>query len=300
MKLKRTAALIALIMAALLCCTACSGGNRAAGTEPNSERLDLDYIENGNSSDAEPEATERPWYAFLTDAFSFGTADKGSTKAAAQPTPSPDSVRELYEQGTAPTERPEKGTSTSAPNAEATPFVPPTETQKPGADETNAPEPSATPAPTLVPTAEPKKNTVTIQIRCDTAVKNGMHREAKWAGIVPASGCILDTTEFEIEDGDTVLDVLKMARDKFRLHMEYSGGSGSGAYVEGINNLYEFDGGRWSGWMYCVNGWYPNYGCGVYYLKPGDKIEWNYTCDLGLDLDGSWWDGAQDWKDTHE
>ena len=141
---------------------------------------------------------------------------------------------------------------------------------------------------------------MTIQIRCDTAVKNGMHREAKWAGIVPASGCILDTTEFEIEDGNTVLDVLKMARDKFRLHMEYSGGSGSGAYVEGINNLYEFDGGRWSGWMYCVNGWYPNYGCGVYYLKPGDKIEWNYTCDLGLDLDGSWWDGAQDWKDTHE
>lgn len=106
--------------------------------------------------------------------------------------------------------------------------------------------------------------------------------------------------EFEIEDGNTVLDVLKMARDKFRLHMEYSGGSGSGAYVEGINNLYEFDGGRWSGWMYCVNGWYPNYGCGVYYLKPGDKIEWNYTCDLGLDLDGSWWEGAQDWKDSHE
>lgn len=301
MKLKRTAALIALIMEALLCCTACSGGNRAAGTEPNSERLDLDYIENNNASDAEPEATERPWYAFITDAFSFGTANKGSTKAAAQPTSTPDSVRELYEQGNAPTERPEKNAKpTDASNTEATPFVPPIETQKPGANGTNAPEPSATPAPTLIPTAEPKKNTVTIQIRCDTAVKNGMHREAKWAGIVPASGCILDTTEFEIEDGDTVLDVLKMARDKFRLHMEYSGGTGSGAYVEGINNLYEFDGGRWSGWMYCVNGWYPNYGCGVYYLKPGDKIEWNYTCDLGLDLDGSWWEGAQDWKDSHE
>ena len=298
MKLKRMAMLIALVMAALLCCMACSGSDKSAATEFNGESLDLDYIENSNSSDTEPEATERPWYAFLTDAFSFGTANKGSTQAAAQPTPSPDSVRELYEQGTAPTERPDKNTATSAPDAEATPFVPPAETQKPGADETNAPEASATPAPTPVPTAEPKKNTVTIQIRCDTAVKNGMHREAKWAGIVPASGCILDTTEFEIEDGDTVLDVLKMARDKFRLHMEYSGGSG--AYVEGINNLYEFDGGRWSGWMYCVNGWYPNYGCGVYYLKPGDKIEWNYTCDLGLDLEGGWWEGAQEWKDTHE
>ena len=95
MKLKRITPLIALVIAAILCFTSCSGGNRAAGTEPNSERLDLDYIENGNSSDAEPEATERPWYAFITDAFSFGTANKGSTKAAAQPTPSPDSVREL-------------------------------------------------------------------------------------------------------------------------------------------------------------------------------------------------------------
>ena len=249
MKLKRITPLIALVIAAILCFTSCSGSNKTTVTELNNgERLDLDYIENGNTSQAEPEATERPWYAFLTDAFSFGTTNKGSTKAAAQPTPSPDSVRELYEQGTAPTERPEKNAKpTDASNTEATPFVPPIETQKPGANGTNAPEPSAMPAPTPVPTAEPKKNTVTIQIRCDTAVKNGMHREAKWAGIVPASGCILDTTEFEIEDGNTVLDVLKMARDKFRLHMEYSGGSGSGAYVEGINNLYEFDGGRWSG-----------------------------------------------------
>lgn len=70
--------------------------------------------------------------------------------------------------------------------------------------------------------------------------------------------------------------------------------------MEGINNLYEFDGGRWSGWMYCVNDWYPNYGCGVYYVKPGEVIEWNYTCDLGLDLDGGWWEGAQDWKDNHD
>ena len=55
-----------------------------------------------------------------------------------------------------------------------------------------------------------------------------------------------------------------------------------GQYIQGINNLYEFDGGRWSGWMYCVNSWYPNYGCGQYTVKAGDVIEWNYTCDLGL------------------
>ena len=56
------------------------------------------------------------------------------------------------------------------------------------------------------------------------------------------------------------------------------------AYVEGINNLYEFDVGSLSGWMYNVNGWYPNYGCSRYQLKDGDVVEWCYTCDLGYDL----------------
>ena len=82
MKLKRIMPLIALVIAAILCFTSCSGSNRAAETE-TSGRLDLDYVENENAMQAEPEATERPWYAFITDAFSFGTANKGSTKAAA-------------------------------------------------------------------------------------------------------------------------------------------------------------------------------------------------------------------------
>ena len=143
------------------------------------------------------------------------------------------------------------------------------------------------------------KNTVTFTIRCDTAVANGMAKDPKWAGIVPASGCILPVITMEFEEGETVFDLLCRIRDTYKLQMEYTGSSG-GQYIQGINNLYEFDGGRWSGWMYCVNSWYPNYGCGQYKVKAGDVIEWNYTCDLGLDLDGGWWDGAQDWKDTHE
>lgn len=141
--------------------------------------------------------------------------------------------------------------------------------------------------------------TVTMTIRCDTAVANGMHEESKWAGIVPANGCILPVTVLKLEEGDTVFTLLCRVRDQYKLQMEYSGGGGS-EYIEGINNLYEFDGGRWSGWMYCVNGWYPNYGCGQYVVSDHDVIEWNYTCDLGLDLDGAWWEGAEEWKKTHE
>ena len=55
-------------------------------------------------------------------------------------------------------------------------------------------------------------------------------------------------------------------------------------YVEGINQLYEFDCGKNSGWMYSVNGEYPNYGASSYNLKDGDKVEWRYTCNLGSDV----------------
>lgn len=142
-----------------------------------------------------------------------------------------------------------------------------------------------------------KGDTVTMTIRCDTAVAKGMNTEAKWAGIVPSSGVILPVTEFEIEPGETAFSVMSRASDQYKFHMEYSGTNGA-QYIEGINNLYEFDGGRWSGWMYSVNGWYPNYGCGQYALKDGDVIEWHYTCDLGKDLGQEWL--GDDWTETHE
>ena len=59
-------------------------------------------------------------------------------------------------------------------------------------------------------------------------------------------------------------------------------------YVEGIGNLYEFDAGELSGWMYRVNGEFPNFGCSKYILKNGDKVEFVYTCDLGKDVGGSY------------
>lgn len=56
------------------------------------------------------------------------------------------------------------------------------------------------------------------------------------------------------------------------------------AYIEGINQIYEFDCGSESGWMYKVNGWFPNYGCSQYKVSDGDNIAWVYTCDLGTDV----------------
>ena len=61
------------------------------------------------------------------------------------------------------------------------------------------------------------------------------------------------------------------------------------AYVKGIANLYEFDVGSQSGWMYKVNGWFPNYGCSRYTVQQGDEICWMYTCvGYGEDIGGGY------------
>ena len=60
--------------------------------------------------------------------------------------------------------------------------------------------------------------------------------------------------------------------------MEYTAAPGyNGAYIEGIGNLYEFDVGELSGWMYSVNGSAPNVSCGKYVLKDGDTVSWYYV-----------------------
>ena len=43
-----------------------------------------------------------------------------------------------------------------------------------------------------------------------------MHLESKWAGIVPASGCILDVTTVEIEQGNSVFDILNRVCQKIQ------------------------------------------------------------------------------------
>jgi len=95
---------------------------------------------------------------------------------------------------------------------------------------------------------------------------------------------ILEETQVELKDGENVLDVLKRITREKKIQMEYSG-SGSFAYVEGINNLYEFDKGPKSGWMYRVNGSFGGKSAGATKIKAGDRIEWLFTLDLGKDLD---------------
>ena len=98
----------------------------------------------------------------------------------------------------------------------------------------------------------------------------------------------------EFSEGESVFDVLQHTCRERGIHMESSWTPiYNSAYVEGIANLYEFDVGSQSGWMYKVNGWFPNYGCSRYQLQNGDVIEWVYTCDLGDDVGGGYATGSE-------
>ena len=66
--------------------------------------------------------------------------------------------------------------------------------------------------------------------------------------------------------------------------MEGSGANGL-MYIHGIGNIYEFDFGDLSGWVYMVNGESASVGCDQYVLQDGDQVEWHYTLELGKDID---------------
>ena len=167
-------------------------------------------------------------------------------------------------------------------NATSEPTQPEADTST---DTTPEPDSSAKPDETPKPAEKPTYS-CTIEIRCDTILNNMQDLRPGLDVYVPDSGTILPTTTVTFTEGETVFDVLKRICDARGIQIEYSYTPMYGSYyVEGINNLYEFDCGQQSGWMYKVNGWFPNYGCSSYKLEAGDTIVWAYTCKgLGTDV----------------
>ena len=131
----------------------------------------------------------------------------------------------------------------------------------------------------------------TLSIRCDTILDHYDDLNPAKAEFVPEDGVILATVKVPFAEGETAFDATKRACEAYGLQIEYSWTPLYNAYyVEGINHLYEFDCGAESGWMFKVNGWFPNYGASSYILQDGDAVMWEYTCvGLGADLGGTVW-----------
>jgi len=129
--------------------------------------------------------------------------------------------------------------------------------------------------------------TCTLSVSCATILDNMALCDPEKRELVPEDGWILEPMTVTFYAGESVFNVLQRTLKEQGIHMEHSYTPAyHSAYVEGINNLYEFDVGEHSGWMYSVNGWFPNYGCSRYRLQDGDVVEWKYTCDLGSDVGG--------------
>lgn len=157
----------------------------------------------------------------------------------------------------------------------------------------NTEAPDASPE-SITPEETPAPMTVTISINCATINGNLSDLDPAKTSLVPSDGWLLKAVAVPFNEGESVFNVLQRVCKQNKIHMEFMNTPVyNSAYIEGIGNLYEFDCGPLSGWMYSVNDWYPNYGCSRYELKAGDVICWRYTCDLGADIGGGYIDNLQ-------
>lgn len=135
--------------------------------------------------------------------------------------------------------------------------------------------------------APPKKYDYTclFEIECRTILSNMDKLSKDKKECVPDDG-VLFSAETGFDKGESVYDILKRVCDENGIQLETSYSPAFATrYIEGIGNLYEFDCGTASGWMYTVNGEYMNYGCSSCIVSDGDKIAIRYTCNMGNDLD---------------
>lgn len=256
-----------------------------------SAAMGKDTAENSGISYVTPEATS------FTTAESIVTTTAFQTDGNSQTTPAT-TVTDISSQTLPESEKPKTTAISSVASTSSTADVS-KPTEKPVF--TSAPTSSASPASSKVTTTstassvtsttpkpdKPTKkydNTCTFVIECKTILDNKDKLKKGLEKYVPDDAVIFSKT-VGFDSGESVYDILRRICDENSIQMEASYTPAfSSYYVEGINNLYEFDCGQGSGWMYSVNGIFPNYGCSSYKPASNDKIAFRYTCELGYDL----------------
>ena len=253
-----------------------------------SAAMGKDTAENSGISYVTPEASS------FTTAQSLVTTTAFQTDGNSQTTPIT-TVTDTSSQTLPESEKPETTAITSVASTSSTADVS-KPTEKPVF--TSAPTSSASPASSKVTTSstassvisttpKPDKpikkydNTCTFVIECKTILNNKDKLKKGLEKYVPDDAVIFSGT-VGFDSGESVYDILRRICDENSIQMEASyTPTFSSYYVEGINNLYEFDCGKRSGWMYSVNGVFPNYGCSSYKPVNNDEIAFRYTCEPG-------------------
>ncbi len=89
-------------------------------------------------------------------------------------------------------------------------------------------------------------------------------------------GQIVPQTRVERKEGDTILDITRRVLKQKGIQFSVTG-TNSTAYVQGIDNLYEFDEGQNSGWMIRLDGALIKQSAGATPVQDGQVIYWFYT-----------------------
>lgn len=90
----------------------------------------------------------------------------------------------------------------------------------------------------------------------------------------------LKKTKITLERGSYVIDALTKALSTAGIPY-----TNDGNYISSVKGLSEFDNGEYSGWMYTVNGKYPDLGVNEKKIRSGDKIVLHYTDDYTVEED---------------
>lgn len=132
--------------------------------------------------------------------------------------------------------------------------------------------------------------TVFLSIQCKSILENmdNLDPALKTGGYVPDNGVILPKTQYVLRSGDTVFTVLYRAVRHHKIQFAFQGAGQNSfgtAYIQGLHNIFEYDCGPLSGWMFRVNGEFPTEGISDHQLQNGDYAEIIYSCDLGRDIE---------------
>ncbi|WP_127583789.1 S-layer homology domain-containing protein [Paenibacillus koleovorans] len=126
-----------------------------------------------------------------------------------------------------------------------------------------------------------KKIAVSFSLLGDSKHGTGAHTAfEKW----------IDSKPVTVAAGATVKDVFEKMLEEHNIPYTITSG---GNYISSINGLAEFDNGKYSGWMYTVNGKHPALGLREYSLQDGDVIVWHYTDDFRLE------EGSEPWSNEN-
>ena len=161
----------------------------------------------------------------------------------------------------------------NAPTAAPTATSPDFQSDDSQSDASHPNNPTTTVSPSTSP---PVAEVCVLSVDCSTILDN-MSNLKKGKEEFVGDGTLFPATSIPYVEGDTVFDLTLRA---LGTQLDYT----SLKYVRGIKQIYEKNCGSQSGWIYFVNGQKLGVSSAACVLKPGDIVEWRFTCDGGKDL----------------